>query len=236
MSTDELRRMLDYPDDGLVVDLAAVRERAHRHQVRRRHLGAVGAVAAACAVAITTAATIGALAGSGQRTLQVAPSNESTRASASPEVTTPSTEATQSPASATVVKANTRVPMGHGWLVWVNAAGEVCRTSRPDHAGGSRFMPFGCRSTTDGNIAGLGIQGAGSRTGTMYSAVIPYAHARVDLVIQGKHLPADTVRFRTLQDWTFYYVWVPKSVADAQDVGVIAYDDNGTKLDEFGVD
>jgi len=98
-------------------------------------------------------------------------------------------------------------------------------------------MPFGCRSTTDGNIAGLSVQSAGSSAGTMYSAVIPYPRARVDLVIHGKHLRAGTVRFRTLKGWTFYYLWVPSTVADpsARYVGVVAYDRNGTKLDQFGV-
>lgn len=239
MSTDELRRLLDYPDDGMVVDLAAVRERAHRHQVRRRHLGAFGAIGAACAVAITTAATIGALAGSAPHTLSVTPSDESTRPTASPELATPSTVPTERPHAATVVTATgtTRVPMGQGWLVWVTAKGELCRSSPPDSGGASRSMPFGCRSTTDGNIAGLSVQSAGSPAGTMYSAVIPYRRARVDLVIHGKHLPAETVRFRTLKGWTFYYLWVPSTVADpsARYVGVVAYDHNGTKLDQFGV-
>ena len=71
MSTDELRRMLDYPDDRFVVDLAAVRERAHQHQVRRRRRGAIGVMGAACAVAL--AVTIGPLAGSEPRTVLVSP-------------------------------------------------------------------------------------------------------------------------------------------------------------------
>ena len=175
MSTDELRRLLDYPDDGMVVDLAAVRERARLHQVRRRHLGAIGAIGAACAVAITTAATISALAGSAPRTLSVTPSDESTRPTASTERATPSTVPTERPHAATVVTATgtTRVPMGQGWLVWVTAKGQLCRSSPPDSGGASRSMPFGCRSTTDGNIAGLSVQSAGSSAGTMYSAVIP---------------------------------------------------------------
>jgi DNA-directed RNA polymerase specialized sigma24 family protein len=61
--------------------------------------------------------------------------------------------------------------------------------------------------------------------------------AALRLVIHGKHLPAETVRFRTLKGWTFYYLWVPITVADpsARYVGVVAYDRNGTKLDQFGV-
>ena len=45
------------------------------------------------------------------------------------------------------------------------------------------------------------------------------------------------MRFRTLKDWTVYYLWVPSTVADpsARYVGVVAYDRNGTKLDQFGV-
>ena len=70
----------------------------------------------------------------------------------------------------------------------------------------------------------------------MYSAVIPYARARVEIVIDGEHLPADTVRFDRLANWTFYYLWVPgPNDLRTAHVGVIAYDRNGTKLDQFGV-
>ncbi len=261
MSTDELRRMLDYPDDGFVVDLAAVRERAHQHQVRRRRRGAIGVMGAACAVAL--AVTIGPLAGSEPRTVLVSPGDEqatvatspaphtSSSTVSSPTVSSPtvsspatSTPPTSSPATppthtATETKATgaTHVPMGQDWFVWVDANGEVCRSAPPDEAGGSRNQPFGCRSTTDGNIGGLNIQTVSSPAGAMYSAVIPYARARVEMVIDGQHLPADTVRFDRLQNWTFYYLWVPSTVADpnAKHVGVIAYDRKGTKLDQFGV-
>ena len=250
MSTDELRRMLDYPDDGFVVDLAAVRERAHQHQVRRRRRGAIGVMGAACAVAL--AVTIGPLAGSEPRTVLVSPGDEQATvatspapATSSPSVSspTPSTAPT-SPATppthaatATKVTGATHVPMGQDWFVWVDANGEVCRSAPPDETGGSRNQPFGCRSTTDGNIGGLNIQTSSLPVGAMYSAVIPYARARIEIVIDGQHLPADTVRFDRLQNWTFYYLWVPSTVADpnARHVGVIAYDRMGTKLDQFSV-
>ena len=96
--------------------------------------------------------------------------------------------------------------MGQDWFVWVGAKGQVCRSAPSDPAGGRRNLPFGCRSTTDGNIGGLSIQSAGSTAGVMYSAVIPYARARVELVIEGKHLAANTVRFDRLKSWTFYYL------------------------------
>jgi hypothetical protein len=255
MSTDELRRMLDYPDDGFVVDLAAVRERAHQQQARRRRLGAIGVIGAACAVVV--AVTLGPLTGSAPRTVLVSPSDEGTTsatspapATSSPSVTAQSVSAppTSAPAAsspatptthaATVIKASgaTRVPMGQDWFVWVAGNGEVCRSSPSDKPGGPRYQPFGCRSTTDSNIAGLGIQTASSPAGAMYSAVIPYARARVEMVIDGKHLAADTVRFDRLKNWTFYYLWVPSTVADpsALHVGVVAYDRNGTKVDQFG--
>ena len=113
----------------------------------------------------------------------------------------------------------------------------MCRSAPPDETGGSRNRPFGCRSTTDWNIGGLNIQTSSSPVGAMYSAVIPYARARIEIVIDGQHLPADTVRFDRLQNWTFYYLWVPSTVADpnARHVGVIAYDRMGTKLDQFSV-
>jgi len=250
MSTDELRGMLDYPDDGFVVDLAAVRERAHQHQVRRRRRGAIGVMGAACAVAL--AVTIGPLAGSEPRTVLVSPGDEQATVATSPAPTTsspsvssptPSTAPT-SPATppthaatATKVTGATHVPMGQDWFVWVDANGEVCRSAPPDEVGGSRNQPFGCRSTTDGNIGGLNIQTSSSPVGAMYSAVIPYARARIEIVIDGQHLPADTVRFDRLQNWTFYHLWVPSTVADpnARHVGVIAYDRMGTKLDQFSV-
>ena len=153
MSTDELRRMLDYPDEGFVVDLAAVRERAGRHQARRRRLGAIGVVSAACAVAVTAAVTVGPLTGSARHTVLVSPSNDRTAPVASPQPST-SSPATSSPATptthaATVTKASgtTRVPMGQGWSVWVRPNGAVCRSAPDDNGGGSRFQPFGCRST-----------------------------------------------------------------------------------------
>jgi hypothetical protein len=126
--------------------------------------------------------------------------------------------------------------MGQGWLVWVNANRELCRSSPPDQPGGSRPQPFGCRSTTDGNIHGLGIQSYSSAAGTMYSDVFPYPRAHVELVINGKHLPANTVRFDRLRNWTFYYLWVPSTLADpnASRDGVIAYDRNGAELDQIG--
>jgi hypothetical protein len=126
--------------------------------------------------------------------------------------------------------------MGQDWLVWVGAKGQVCRSAPSDSAGGPRNQPFGCRSTTDGNIGGLSIQSAGSPAGVMYSAVIPYARARVEIVIEGKHVAANTVRFDRLKNWTFYYLWVPSTVAvpGAQHVGVVAYDRHGTKVDQFG--
>ena len=76
------------------------------------------------------------------------------------------------------------------------------------------------------------MQSSGSATGTMYSAVIPYPNARVDVVIDGTHFPAATVQFDRLTGWTFYYLWVPGAVDGAHFVspGVVAYDDQGKKL------
>jgi hypothetical protein len=256
MSTDELRRMLNYPDDGFVVDTAAVRERAHRHQARRRRLSAVAVIGAACAVAVTATVTLGPLTGSGTSTVRVSPSDESATSAPSPDITSPSPQVsspatpttspatlTTSPATptmnaATVTKATggTRVPMGQGWLVWVRPNGDVCRSAPPDKVGHARFQPFGCRSTSDGNIGGLSVQSSGSRLGTMYSAVIPYPRARVDVVIDGERLAADTVRFDRVANWTFYYLWVPgRADLRTTHVGVIAYDRNDMVLDQFGV-
>jgi hypothetical protein len=235
MSTDELRRLLDYPDDSVFIDVAAVAVRARR--LRRRRRTAFGA-ASALAVAIAVYAVAWSAPSTQVSVLTPAddslPSAGPSASASDGAVVTSTPAASQDPARVLIqASGGEHVSLGHGWEAWVRAGGDLCRSEPSDSGVGHRFQPFGCRSTTDGNIGGLGMQSASASTGTMYSAVIPYANARVDVVIGGKHYQAATVHFDRLNDWTFYYLWVPSDAVDqaaAENAGVVAYDDQGKTL------
>jgi hypothetical protein len=240
MSTDQLRRLLDYPDDSVFIDLAAVAVRARRLR-RRRRTAFGGASALAFAIAVYTvvwsapSTQVSVLTPADDSSSSAVPS-----ASASASAVVTSTPAASQDPARVLLQASggEHVSLGHGWQAWVRVGGELCRSEPSDSGVGHRFQPFGCRSTTDGNIGGLGMQSAGSASGTMYSAVIPYADARVDVVIGGKHLPASTVHFDRLNGWTFYYLWVPIDAVDqaaSENAGVVASDDQGNKYAQMNI-
>ena len=66
-----------------------------------------------------------------------------------------------------------------------------------------------------------------SAAGSFISAVIPYRAARVHVILDGTAHPADLIRFRGLEGWTFYSLWLPGNAANAT---IAAYDDTGQAL------
>jgi hypothetical protein len=231
VSTEQLSRLLQYPDDDVrAPDVHAIVDLARRRRRRRQAVSLVGA-----ALVPVAAATVVALTGSPASDRTVNPAADRATGTSAPdpsaspsEPSEPSTppEPSALPAIRRVAPGE-RVDMGHGWSVWLRGTA-VCRSAPTD--GGApqgRYEPFGCRSVTDGNIAGMNLQSSGGPDGTMYSAVIPWDAARVDLVLGGERQSADLVRFEGLPGWTFYYLWATGSHANP---GVFAYDEDGTLL------
>jgi hypothetical protein len=224
VSTEQLSRLLQYADDDLRgPDVQAIVDLAHRRRRRRRVVSVVGAVLVPVA-----AATAVALTGAPASDQTVSPADRASRTSGPDLDRSPSqpSEPLAVPAFRRAAPGE-RVDMGHGWSVWLRGTA-VCRSAPTD--GGApepRYQPFGCRSVTDGNIAGINLQSSGGPEGTMYSAVIPWDAARVDLVLGGERQPANLVRFEGLPGWTFYYLWATGSHANP---GVFAYDEDGTRL------
>jgi hypothetical protein len=221
MSTEELRRWLDYPDDDIPTpDLHRIAARAARQRTRRRIF------TSGCTLTLGIAAAIGyaSIVGGGNR---VSTGVTSSGGDQRPGVTSPAPTPTPTPSTHVADESTVRVArpaqhidLGHGWSVWITTGGDVCRRSPSGDE-------FDCRSTTDGNIGGLNMQMSGSAAGSFISAVIPYRAARVDIILDGTAHPADLIRFRGLKGWTFYSLWLPGNAADAT---IAAYDDAGHTL------
>jgi hypothetical protein len=223
MSTEELRRWLDYPDEDVPTpDLHRIAARAARRRTRRR------LVTSGCTLALGVAAAIGysSIVGGGEGVATGVPASGGDQR---PGVTSPAPTPTPTPTPSAdvadqptlrVARPGQHVDLGHGWSVWITAGGDVCRRSPSGN-------DFGCRSTTDGNIGGLNMQTSGSATESFISAVIPYRAARVDVIVDGTAHPADLIRFRGLKGWTFYSLWLPGNALDAT---IAAYDDAGRAL------
>jgi hypothetical protein len=230
MSTDELRRLLDYPDDERhPLDLPAIVTRAERHRSRRRRgaaAGVVGVVVVAAAV-VAAASLLGT--GSGNQVHVGVPAAPKASEPAQAVEPTPITTSEDVVPATYEARAGERVDLGHGWQAWVDAR-SVCRSETTGTGSSAETIePFGCRSTTDGNIGGVGIQSSAGPEGTMYSAVIPYAAARVEVVTGEQRRPATLVRFPELPGWTFYYLWSPDN--HEPDGKAVAYDSAGNRLE-----
>ena len=220
MSTEQLSRLLSYPDDAVrAPDVRAIVEVATRRRRRRRAASLTSA-----ALVPLAAVTVVALTGTPQTDRTVTPAGVGGTATGQQTVA-PATE--QSPTSDLRRAApGERVDMGHGWTVWLRGTA-VCRSMTELGAPGDRFLPFGCRSTTDGNIGGINLQSAGGPEGAMYTGVLPWDTARVDIVLGGQRHTADLVQFEELPGWTVYYLWADGSHANP---GVFAYDAKGNRL------
>jgi hypothetical protein len=225
MSTEELRRWLDYPDEDVQMpDLREISTRAVRQRTRRRMVTSGGTLALGV---VAVVAYVSIFAG-GSRVFTGIPSSGGDQ---QPGATSPAPVPTPTPSpipsahiagntTVQVARSGQHIDLGHGWSVWITAGGDVCRRS-PSGNG------FGCSSTTDGNIGGLNMQMSASATESFISAVIPYRAAEVDVIVNGTAHPADLIRFRGLKGWTFYSLWLPGSAADAT---IAAYDEAGQTL------
>jgi hypothetical protein len=255
MSPDELRQALAFADDDVaapsVSELLALGRRARR----RRRVVRTGVVA-------VTAAAVGAgpfvLLGGDGRTVTDAPADTPSAASTGPTgvgrtSATPAapsatpTAATPEPAPTVrtafapqVLAPGERLNLGGGWAVWSKGK-DVC-TLEPHDAGVPASVPpnIDCRSTTDGNIGGLGFTGRSSRTERTYHFVFPGTAARVvvrfqDLVPREARL----VRFTAVPGWTYYFVSVrgrfplPNPDPQFDRKSVVAYDAAGRVISRF---
>jgi hypothetical protein len=241
---DELRQALAFPDDDVAapwIDDLLTRGRRAR---RRQRVVRTGIVA-------VTAAAMGAgpflLLDGDDRTITDAPASSPSAAPASATPTARPTSGTpipvptvRTPDALRVLGPGERLQLGGGWAVW-SKGNDVC-TLEPHDDGVPASVPpnVDCRSTTDGNIGGLGFTGRSSRTERTYHFVFPGTAARVvvrfeDLVPREARL----VRFTAVPGWTYYFVSVrgrfplPNPGPQFDRKSVVAYDAAGRVISRF---